>query len=148
EKPPGLDEARARLGETVRAIMEDISGPDGFESEEGLSWAFGGFSQGAMLSMDTSLRSELPPPSVLLQFSGSLICSSEWKKHLSRLSGTKVLQTHGTMDPILPFQSARRVEKMLEQAGVDLRFHSFDGPHTIDGEAITLSANALAVLAG
>ena len=49
---------------------------------------------------------------------------------MDRLSGTAVFQSHGTIDPILPYASAEALNQMLQNAGVENRFHSFKGPHT------------------
>ena len=39
----------------------------------------GGFSQGAMLAMDTALRGSIAPPQLLIQFSGTVICRPQWQ---------------------------------------------------------------------
>lgn len=93
--------------------------------------------------MDTALRSSLDPPSLLIQFSGTVICESQWTSAMARLRATRVYQSHGTMDPILPFTSAERLRELLTEAGVEIQFHSFPGPHTIDGESIATTAMAL-----
>ena len=106
--------------------------------------ALGGFSQGAMLTMDASLRGDIDPPGVLIQFSGTVVCQSLWQPKLAtRLSRTRVFQSHGTIDPILPYSSATRLHELIEQAGIESEFHSFMGPHTIDAESIVKTAMLL-----
>ncbi|TWU62788.1 MULTISPECIES: alpha/beta hydrolase [Crateriforma] len=142
EIPPGIDHARDALVQTLSEVFESI------QSDAGRPWALGGFSQGAMLTMDTALRSDIGPPPLLLQFSGALICRPQWTQHLDRLNASRVLQSHGRMDPILPFQGAQALHEMLAGADVTATLHSFDGPHTIDIDAVAQSAVALADLVG
>ena len=138
EEPPGLDTARAILTAAIDQVLAGMNRPS--------TWALGGFSQGAMLSLDTVLRGGLPTPSVLFQFSGTLVCRTIWETKLDRLKEARVLQSHGRVDPILPFDSAVRLETLLCGAGVDVHFHPFDGPHTIDPETVRLSGDALRTL--
>jgi phospholipase/carboxylesterase len=139
-QPPGIDEARQRLSGTIQAVKRDLRGAE-------TPLVLGGFSQGAMLTMDTALRSELEVPHLLLQFSGTLICESQWRSSLDRLADAFVFQSHGRIDPILPYTSAVALCEMLRGAGVAVDFHSFLGPHTIDGESVVRSAQAMAQLA-
>ncbi|PAY18076.1 lysophospholipase [Rhodopirellula sp. SM50] len=142
ETPPGLEESRRALSQLVNAAREELAEQRGCDVDA-IRFALGGFSQGAMLAMDTALRGPIPAPELLIQFSGSVVCQSEWTESLSRLQKTRVYQSHGTQDPILPFQSAERLRDLLLAADVDLEFHPFFGPHTIDGEAIASTAIAL-----
>jgi phospholipase/carboxylesterase len=139
-QPPGIDEARRRLSGTIAAVKRDLRGP-------ATPLVLGGFSQGAMLTMDTALRSELAPPQLLFQFSGTLICESQWRGSLDRLADTFVFQSHGRVDPILPYSSAVALREMLRDSGIAVDFHSFMGPHTIDAESVARTAQAMAQLA-
>lgn len=137
EEPPGLVEAREQLCEAISQIKQDFDG-------DGTPMALGGFSQGAMLTIDASLRGDIDPPKLLIVFSGMVICESHWQAQLrSRLSDTRVYQSHGMIDPILPFPSAQRLSELFSEAGVDSEFHSFMGPHTIDPESIAKTAQLL-----
>lgn len=43
--------------------------------------------------------------------------------------------SHGTGDPVLPIdRTSRRVAPQLEEAGFDVRYREFDGPHTVPPE--------------
>lgn len=136
QQPPGINEAREALCDTIRAVKADLIGDD-------TSLVLGGFSQGAMLTMDTTLRGDVGSPDILIQFSGTLVCKSQWKAALSRLAKTFVYQSHGTADPILPFSSAQSLNELLRGGDVRTEFHSFDGPHTIDGDSIAMTAMAI-----
>ncbi len=131
--PPGIDEARVALSELIITACAEVE-------EKNVQFALGGFSQGAMLTMDVALRGKTPAPRALLQFSGTMICQADWTEVVrERLATTFVFQSHGTIDPILPFSSAEAVRDMLKDAGVSLDFHSFRGPHTIDVDSVLKS---------
>jgi phospholipase/carboxylesterase len=43
----------------------------------------------------------------------------------------RVFLSHGTHDPILPFESAQRIAGTFTRLGYPLTFHAFDGGHTV-----------------
>lgn len=139
ESPPGLDEVRRALAGAINEVRDEAAEQSGGDPDD-IPLAMGGFSQGAMLTMDTALRGAIPAPRFLIQFSGTVICQREWNEALPRLAQTRVYQSHGTIDPILPFSSAERLRDLLAAAGVKVQFHAFLGPHTIDGDAIATTA--------
>lgn len=97
--------------------------------------------------MDVALRGTMPPPKTLVQFSGTLICQTQWTASLPRLSETKVLQSHGRIDPILPFTSAESLRDVLREGDVDVDFVAFQGPHTIETDALFRVVERLRTLA-
>jgi phospholipase/carboxylesterase len=138
EIPPGIDQARDSLDEVISAAMESMP-----TDEPKL--VLGGFSQGAMVTLDTTLRGKHQPPALLLQFSGTVVCRKEWEAAASeRIKATKIFQSHGKIDPVLPFKSAIVLRDLLRLAGAKLDFHDFQGPHTIDGPSIEKVAVLLA----
>ncbi len=139
EVPEGIDSAREHLVEAVEAAME-LSGVD--ESRLML----GGFSQGAMLTVDTALRGLREPPAAACLYSGCLICERQWRPLAGRLRTTAILQSHGRMDPILPFQTGLWLRDMLVESGCTVDFVEFGGMHTIPSEAIERTAVRLAAL--
>lgn len=139
EVPPGVNEARETLQKTVTEVLADFP--------EGTPYVLGGFSQGAMLTMDLTLRGEVRPPSMLVQFSGTLICESLWKAKLTRLAETHVLQSHGRVDPILPFSSAEALRDLLRGGDVKVEFMAFQGPHTIETDTLFRLVERLRLLA-
>lgn len=141
QEPPGIQDARDQLCGVIDAVKADLGGPES-------PLALGGFSQGAMLSMDVALRGDILPPEVLIQFSGTTICKSQWTASMDRLAKCEVFQSHGTVDPILPFESAIVLRDLIKSAGVSLDFHQFVGPHTIDGESVARSGHLIGSLNG
>ncbi len=134
--PPGLDAARETLTRTIDAVMDSLSGDQP-------KLVLGGFSQGAMLTMDVALRGLAQPPAALFQMSGTLICRPAWEAAAGRLVDTLVVQSHGRQDPILPFESAEALRDLLLAAKVDVQFVPFMGPHTVGPEMIQASSDVL-----
>jgi phospholipase/carboxylesterase len=136
DRPPLLENRVEQLSRLIREL----------QSETGLGsdrTVLGGFSQGAMLTTETALRFE-PPVAGLVVWSGTLLSEDIWREAVKRRRELRVVQTHGTLDPILPFAAATWLRDMFVDAGIDLRFASFPGPHTIAGEGIRLTADLLA----
>ena len=137
EVPEGIDEARGSLTETIEIALERTK-----LTERNL--LLGGFSQGAMLSMDVACRGLKEPPAALCLYSGALICERYWKASASRLSSCKIVQSHGRQDPILPFTAGAWLRDLLLEAHCKVDFVDFNGPHTIPMEAIRRTADLLA----
>ncbi len=128
ELPEGLGEARRKLHHVVDTVLQQAGlGTDRL--------VLAGFSQGAMLATDLSLRLD-ESPAALGIFSGFPICKSEWITLAERRKGLRVLQSHGTRDPILPFSIASTLPGLLEESGLTVDFQPFDGPHTIPASVV------------
>jgi phospholipase/carboxylesterase len=139
EVPPGLDAARGALLELLDVLQRDFAA----EPQQTL---IGGFSQGAMLATDTVLRSSRPFASLAV-LSGTLIAHDEWSPLMSARRGLPVLQSHGRVDPILPFEIAEQLRDELVSAGLPVEFIPFNGGHGIPGgvlDGLTRSIRRLA----
>lgn len=95
---------------------------------------FFGFSQGCLMAMEVGLRY----PAV---FAG-LVAISGWPHRPDRLvhelspfaRQQSFLVTHGTQDPLVPFNEAKKAFTMLKEAGVQIDWREFPKAHTIAGE--------------
>jgi len=105
--------------------------------------AIGGFSQGAMLSIDVALHRDEAPGAVFA-LSGSVIGESEWRPLLGRLRGVPVLVSHGRRDSVLPFRGGDHLREVLDGAEAEVRFVPFDGDHTIPPAVLAALADFLA----
>lgn len=121
--PAGLASARDKLLAALDAMERELGVPPG-------RMLLGGFSQGAMLSLDTALRSERPLAGLLL-LSGTIIGKSEWLPRMPARAGLPVFQSHGQRDPLLPFFIAEALRDHLQQAGLAIEFCPFMGQHEI-----------------
>jgi phospholipase/carboxylesterase len=123
EVPPGLAAARARLSSLLDAVETELSVP-----AERI--ALGGFSQGAMLSLDVALH-RVSPLAGLVLLSGTLIAEREWTPLLHARRGLPVFQAHGSEDPLLPFSVAEVLRDKLIAAGLAVEWLAFRGGHEI-----------------
>jgi len=121
--PQGLSEARA----SIITLLDELEQQWNISSEQII---LGGFSQGAMLSCDTVLRTERPFAGLIL-LSGSLIAKEEWVPLMTKRQGLPVFQSHGTNDPLLSFQTAGTLRDLLKEHGLSLDWHEFHGGHEI-----------------
>jgi len=127
EVPEGLADARAALGEMLDELAKE---------EPSSRLVLGGFSQGAMLSLDLALREPERRLAGLVLLSGTMIAEAEWTPLMAARSGTPVFQSHGDGDAILPFAIAERLRDALQKGGLQVTFEPFVGPHTIPPRAL------------
>ena len=121
QRPAGIDEAQAQLSETLEALIAEL---------EPSRIILGGFSQGAMLALDVALHGDRRFDGLVL-LSGTLLDEASWTAKMIARSGQRVFQSHGRLDPILPFALAERLDERLRSAGWDARFVPFTGAHEI-----------------
>lgn len=141
EVPQGLPEARTHL----LALFQDLDRRLGADPRQTV---LGGFSQGAMLACDVALHSPRPLAGLVL-LSGTLVSQREWGPLMPKRKGLRVLQSHGTQDPLLPFGQAERLRELLTGAGMVVDWVSFRGGHDIPETVLTrLSRFLRTVLAG
>lgn len=123
EVPEGLPAARAQLGSAIDELSTRLGVPEG-----GL--LLGGFSQGAMLSLDVALHTSRKLAGLLL-LSGTLIAEGEWRPRLSKLAGLPIFMSHGTEDPLLPYEISTELAELLRSAGACVDTCWFPGQHEI-----------------
>lgn len=135
EEPEGLRAARRAVMSTVSAVASAMNLPY-------RRIVLGGFSQGGMVTTDVALRLEEPPAGLCI-LSGTLIVREEWKARAAARKGLPVFQGHGRYDDLLPIQTAERLRDLLTEAGLDVEFLPFDGPHTLMPEELERMADFL-----
>ena len=106
----------------------------------------GGFSQGAMLAIDVALHMAGNIGGVCL-WSGMLINQTEWKELAARSKSMKIVQSHGLLDPVLPFACGQSLKKMLTDSGHQVEFVRFQGYHQIPPQSLVKSAELAATVA-
>ncbi len=139
DRPELLDTRYDQIVQVLDWIRTDTGLPNG-------QIVVGGFSQGAMLATEVALRVE-PRPGGLVIWSGTLLSEDSWTTLAASRRGLPVVQTHGRIDPILPFSGAELLRTMLVEAGLDVQFAAFNGPHTIPPSGIELAAARIASIA-
>lgn len=135
EVPDGLTERRAQLTKFIDQIRMDT----GLAANR---VALGGFSQGCMLTTDVTFHLD-STPAALIAWSGTLLNETNWRKQGQKHKGLKVLQAHGVMDTMLPYEWAEYLRDVYLAAGMDVEFVKHNGPHTIPMEALQRSIKLL-----
>ena len=123
EEPQGLDRLRAQLEDLLDRVQAKYQ-------VAGSRVVLGGFSQGAMLSLDLALTSDRPLAGLIL-FSGTIMCADRWRRRLTARKDIPVLQSHGQVDPVLPFVFADQLKDMFVSAGFAHTWLPFMGGHEI-----------------
>jgi predicted esterase len=123
---PGVQRSRKLLVDLLDHLRAE-----GFPTE---LTTFGGFSQGCLMCLEVGLR--YPH-----RFAGIVGISgyvSDPEKLVEELSPAamqqRLLITHGTQDPIIPFAVTREQVNVLKAAGLKVEWHEFVKAHTIAGE--------------
>ena len=129
KEPEGLPAARKALSAMVNEVLKQTGLPMN-------ALVLGGFSQGAMLSTDVTLRLE-EAPAALAILSGTLLTESVWHVKAQKRAGLRVFQSHGTQDPVLRFDAAQLLQNLLTHAGAKLEFVQFNGGHGIPPQVLT-----------
>jgi phospholipase/carboxylesterase len=138
EIPEGLPEAREQLSRLLDEVASRYTVPAN-------KLVLGGFSQGAMLSLDVALHRETPPAALVL-WSGTLLADSVWSPRLPRLAGVPVLLSHGRHDPLLPYSIAELLRDQLREAGAKVEFVEFSGGHEIPPPVLEAAARLVAAV--
>lgn len=95
----------------------------------------GGFSQGAMLSLDVAVQGE-PAVDRVVALSGLLLQDSLAAMGAARAKRPPVLLAHGEDDQVVPFRAGELARTLLTRAGFPVTFRPFAGGHTIPAETI------------
>lgn len=123
EVPKGMPEARGQ----VQRLLAELERRQGLDLKRTV---LGGFSQGAMLACDVALRMDRPPAGLVL-LSGTLVSQQEWLPLMPRRTGLKVIQSHGSQDPLLPLGQAERLRDLMIKNGWPVDWVGFRGGHEI-----------------
>ncbi len=121
-------------------VIDGGYGPDVTFINQVLAWVFeryavnptriaiGGFSDGASYALSLGIANgDL--------FTHVLAFSPGFAAPLEQHGAPRLYVSHGTKDQVLPINScSRRLVPRLQNAGYDVYYHEFDGPHTVPAE--------------
>ncbi len=117
-------------GEDVRSINRALSHVFNSYAIDASHLAIGGFSDGASYALSLGLTNGDLFTHIIAFSPGFMVTTfRQGKPH--------VFISHGTHDTVLPIdRCSRRVVRQLRQEHYDVRYHEFDGPHTIPVEIV------------
>lgn len=127
--PEGLDEARAKVDAMLDEVENALAPPAG-------KIVLGGFSQGAMLSLDVALRSRRALAGVVL-LSGTHVAASEWAPNFVARNTLPIFMSHGEQDEILPYGISEALKETLTTNGFNVDWHPFRGGHGIPPQVVS-----------
>jgi len=123
---PGVARSRKMIFELL-----DARRTNGFPTEQTV---FGGFSQGSLMAIEVGLRYPHRFAGIV-GISGHVCDPDKLVEELSPVAfEQRLLVTHGTIDPMIPFAGAREQINILKGVGLKIEWHEFVKAHTIAGE--------------
>ena len=123
-EPGGMSESRLALQAFIEAL--------------GVPWdrlVLMGFSQGAMMAVDLALRAPQAPAGVAI-LSGTFVDRKSVEALAPKRAGLAFFQSHGSVDPILGFREALKLEAALKASGWKGELRRFEGGHGIPPELL------------
>ncbi|MFP5245915.1 MAG: alpha/beta hydrolase, partial [Thermoanaerobaculia bacterium] len=122
---PPIHESVVESREEMLRFLDEITAQ--YPTPEG-KLIVGGFSQGALMALDSGLRTQRKLAGIIAM-SGGL-----YEHDLADLSHHKslpVLIAHGSQDDVVPVNYARRARRVLEDAGLDVDYSEYPMGHQV-----------------
>ena len=108
---------------------------DALPGELGVPWnrtIIGGFSMGTVMSYALGLSERRPPPAGIIALSGFIPTVEGFTPHFDDRTDLPIAIGHGSLDPVISVEFARRDKQTLEQAGLPVLYHEAPIGHAID----------------
>ncbi|MEQ8353733.1 MAG: hypothetical protein RH862_19810 [Leptospiraceae bacterium] len=138
QQETGLKNSRSLLDQTLQYLRKH----QGIAPE---SIVLSGFSQGAVVSLYTGIRSELPLAGIGA-LSGYLFGGVDDATEASK--ETPIFMTHGLYDEVLPYERSEGHGQLLSEAGYKLDWREYPMGHQICQEEMQDFAHWLSAIAG
>jgi len=107
-----------------------------------------GFSQGGAMSLQVGLRQQ-EPLAALVVLSAYLPLAQLASAQASPAGrAIPIFMAHGSLDPIVPFATARESRRVLESLGCPLQWHEYPIEHSLSQQEISDLAQFLSVALG
>lgn len=132
--PPNQLEGIKYSSQVLTTVLDTLFAED-FDASESILF---GFSQGSLLTFEFGLRYERVLAGYIA-VSGYIYDAKKLAAEMNpAVKKSKWLCTHGTEDDVLPFLESKAQVKSLQDAGLEVEFHSFDKPHTMIQEEVIM----------
>jgi phospholipase/carboxylesterase len=118
-QPPRL----IKRGQQMAAFLDSLRA-------DGQKLIIGGFSQGAMLSIECLFHMQTLPDAIIL-LSGTLLDKERWQPSLAKLKPIPFFMSHGSQDPLLDPSAAEKLNEFLLAKQWPGEFVRFVGGHDI-----------------
>jgi len=137
----GWPPTRASVVESRGRILDFIAELTERYPVDGDRIVLGGFSQGAMMSLDAGFRTPKPLRGIVAM-SGALY--EDDLPPFEARPNQKVLILHGTEDEVIPVRAAQRARAVLEEHRLDPEYHEFPMGHNVTPESLATVRDFLA----
>ena len=126
----GIKHSSAILREVLDSLFEEQ-----YDATQSILF---GFSQGSLLTFEFGLRYEKALAGYIA-VSGYIYDVKKLATEMNpSVKKSKWLCTHGRVDDVLPYVESKTQVKVLQDAGLEVEFHSYDKPHTIVKEEVIM----------
>ena len=127
---PGIEYSAKLLTKDLDKLFENE-----FNVEE--SFLFG-FSQGSLLTFEFGARYHKVLAGYIA-ISGYIYDAKKLLEDMNpEVNKKNWLCTHGTQDPVLPYETSREQVQELQDGGFDIEFKSYEKDHSIDRDELTM----------
>jgi phospholipase/carboxylesterase len=127
---PGIEYSSKLLTKDLDTLLESD-----FNAEE--SFLFG-FSQGSLLTFEFGARYHKVLAGYIA-ISGYIYDTDKLLKDMnSSINQKNWLCTHGTEDPVLPYETSKEQIQALQNGGFDIEFQTYQKEHTIEREELEM----------
>lgn len=96
----------------------------------------GGFSQGAMLAIETLFHLAKPPKALVI-LSGTLLDKARWRQQIARLKPLPFFMSHGQQETLLDPAGAEALYELLDEHSWPGEFVRFRGGHEIPATVLS-----------
>ena len=132
ERTRSVPEGMAEASQLLNEMLDCLPGELGVAPEQII---LGGFSQGAMLACNVTLRTPRPLLGLAL-LSTTLLCQHEWQPLMAARAGLPVFQTHGLRDPLLMHELACELRDLMRAAGMNVEWMEHSGGHELPDSSL------------
>jgi len=140
--PPNQLEGIEKSSVILTEVLDTLFAED-FDAKQSILF---GFSQGSLLTFEFGLRYEKALAGYI-GVSGYIYDADKLSLDLNPIvSKSKWLCTHGRQDDVLPYAESKAQVKALQDAGLEVEFHSYDKPHTMIQEEVIMITEWIAAL--
>jgi phospholipase/carboxylesterase len=108
---------------------------DAVPRELGVAWErtiIGGFSMGAVMSYALGLSASRPVPAGIIALSGFIPTVEGFEPQFADRGDLPIAVAHGSLDPVISVEFARRDRETLEGAGLPVLYHEAPVAHAVD----------------
>ncbi len=135
----GLSRGMESACDRVVTLMNEIQSRFSLSADR---IVLGGFSQGAIASLEVALRDSQPWAGLLLM-SATMVAPKSLAESAPRRSGMRVVLSHGRADPILPFAVAESLQLRLVAANWNVTWVPFFGWHGVASQVLDIASELL-----